>query len=536
MRIFFILYLALFAGWVFAQRSTALWIPDQGDGTYQNPILFADYSDPDLCRVGEDYYLTASSFNCIPGLPILHSRDLVNWELIGYALDRLTPDSAYNRPGHGAGVWAPAIRYHDSTFYIYYGDPDYGLFMVTARDPAGPWTRPHLVQAGRGWIDPCPFWDDDGQAYLVHAWAGSRAGIKSVLVMHRMQADGKALLGEPVLIFDGHAAHPTVEGPKMYKRQGYYYILAPAGGVSTGWQLALRARQPWGPYEARVVMAQGDTPINGPHQGGWVETPAGASWFMHFQDRGPWGRVVHLQPMTWVAGWPVIGHDPEGDGTGVPVLRHRKPVVDWSGPPRSLTVDDEFDQPRLGQQWQWHGNRQATWGYASGYQGYYRLYARPAETANLWDYPNLLLQKLPGPAFTATAKLTFHLGMEGEEAGLLIMGQDYAYLSLRRTATGLQVVQASCRQAPLGRPEQVHARQAGAAQTCYLRVTVDAAAGCRFSYSLDGQVFDPLGEVFPAREGRWIGAKLGFFARRLGTTHDAGYVDIDWIRFTTPQP
>ncbi|MBC8085549.1 MAG: family 43 glycosylhydrolase, partial [Hymenobacter sp.] len=195
-----------------------VWVPDLGDGRYKNPVLYADYSDPDVIRVGRDYYLTASSFNCAPGLPILHSTDLVNWTIIGAALRQQLPLARYSQPQHGNGVWAPALRYHRRKFYLYYPDPDLGLFVTRADNPAGPWETPVLLKEAKGWIDPCPFWDDDGQAYLVHAFAGSRAGFKSVLAVSRMSADGLRLLGDEVLVFDGHEKHPTIEGPKLYKR------------------------------------------------------------------------------------------------------------------------------------------------------------------------------------------------------------------------------------------------------------------------------------------------------------------------------
>ncbi len=245
------------------------------NGTYTNPIIDADYSDPDVIRVGDDFYLTASSFNCIPGLPILHSKDLVNWKIIAHALQEQRPLDEFDRPQHGNGVWAPAIRYHNNEFYIFYGDPDFGIYMVKARNAAGPWSKPLLIRKARGWIDPAPFWDDDGNAYLVHAWANSRSGIKSILTINRMSPDGTKLLDEGKMVFDGRVHHPTIEGPKLYKRNGYYYIFAPAGGVATGWQTVLRSKNIYGPYEDRIVMDRGTTLINGPHQGGWVELKIG---------------------------------------------------------------------------------------------------------------------------------------------------------------------------------------------------------------------------------------------------------------------
>ena len=219
-----------------------LYLPDQGDGSYRNPVLCCDYSDPDVIRVGDTYYMTASSFNYVPGLPILTSADLVNWRLVNYALPNI-PEPGYEIPRHACGVWAPAIRWHDGFFYIYYGMPDEGIYMVRAADACGQWDAPKLVRAGKGLIDPCPFWDDDGRAYVIHAYANSRIGFKSRIGIFPMSADGTHAIGEDKFLFDGTANHPTIEGPKVYKRDGWYYIFAPAGGVATGWQTVLRSRK-----------------------------------------------------------------------------------------------------------------------------------------------------------------------------------------------------------------------------------------------------------------------------------------------------
>ncbi|MCD8208914.1 MAG: glycoside hydrolase 43 family protein, partial [Bacteroidales bacterium] len=294
-----------------------------GQQHYTNPIIHADYSDPDVCRVGKDFYMTSSSFNCMPGLQILHSTDLVHWEIIGAALEDYPVEGWNDKVQHGNGIWAPAIRHHNGEFYIYCGDPDRGIFMVKTSDPRGHWDAPVWVVKAKGYIDPCPLWDDDGNAYLSHGCAGSRAGIKSVLFVAPMSPDGTELLASTRIVYDGHKTQPTIEGTKFYKRNGWYYIFAPAGGVSTGWQTVLRSRNPYGPYEEKVVMAQGNSPVNGPHQGAWIDTPAGEDWFIHFQDKGPYGRITHLQPMTWVEDWPVIGIDEDGDGVGEPVMKYR---------------------------------------------------------------------------------------------------------------------------------------------------------------------------------------------------------------------
>ncbi|GAB2698829.1 glycoside hydrolase [Hymenobacter frigidus] len=530
-----LLALALLPGALRAQK-LGPWVPDLGNGTYKNPVLYADYSDPDVVRVGSDYYLTSSSFNSAPGLQILHSRDLVNWTIIGAVFGQQLPAARYALPQHGNGVWAPAIRYHRGQFYIYYPDPDLGLFVTRATNPAGPWSTPMCLKEAKGWIDPCPLWDEDGRAYLVHAFAGSRAGFKSVLAVSRMSPDGLQLLGDEVLVFDGHARHPTIEGPKFYKRHGYYYIFAPGGGVSTGWQTVLRAKNVFGPYEDKIVLAQGKSSVNGPHQGTWVDTPDGRQdWFLHFQDQGAYGRVVHLQPMTWKNDWPVIGSDADGDGVGEPVLTYCKPAVPGRPQPLAIpTTSDEFTASALGLQWQWHANPQPEWAFPTGPLGFLRLNAvpLPADYHNLWQVPNLLLQKLPAAEFTVTTKLTFTSRFEGERLGLLIMGLDYAALTLTYQGEKLQLAQAVCKNADQLGPETASAPAADLplGQPVYLRVAVQAGAKCQFSYSLDGRSFRPVGTEFAAREGKWIGSKVGLFCTRPGKTNDGGTADIDWFR------
>ncbi|MHC1702960.1 MAG: glycoside hydrolase 43 family protein [Tenuifilaceae bacterium] len=508
------------------------WMTDNGNGTYTNPVLHADYSDPDAVRVGDDYYMTASSFNCVPGLPILHSRDLVNWELIGHALPKQPPFDVFNKVQHGGGVWAPCIRYHKAEFYIYYPDPDFGIYMVKASNPKGPWSEPLLVQAGKGLIDPSPFWDEDGKTYLAYALAGSRAGVKSILLVNRMNPEGTQLIGNSVMVFDGHKDHPTVEGPKFFKRNNFYYIFAPAGGVATGWQLVLRSKNIFGPYETKTVMSQGQTDINGPHQGAWVDTKTGENWFLNFQDLGPYGRVLHLNPMKWVNDWPVIGVDADGDGCGNPVRTYKKPNVSIFYPKVTPPESDEFNGSELGLQWQWHANYQTYWGYTSGNLGFFRLNCipRPADLKNLWDISNMLLQKFPAPEFTATAKLTFDARFDGEEIGLIVMGLDYGRISIKRENGKFAIQSAVCKQADKGTNEELVAGSVVESNTIFLRVLVQKGAECQFSYSTDGQSFIAFSNTFKAREGKWIGAKVGFYALRDGIINDAGSADIDWFR------
>lgn len=509
-----------------------VWVADNGDGTYKNPILHADYSDPDAIRVGNDFYMTASSFNCIPGLPILHSADLVNWELVSYALPKQPPFDVFDKPQHGNGVWAPCIRFYNNEFYIYYPDPDYGIYLTKATDPKGPWTEPLLVKEGKGLIDPSPLWDDDGKAYLVFALAGSRAGVKSVVLVSRMNPDGTELWGDPVMVLDGHANHPTVEGPKFYKRNSYYYIFAPAGGVQTGWQLILRSKNVFGPYEEKIVLEQGSTNINGPHQGAWVDTSTGEDWFLHFQDKEAYGRIVHLQPMKWENDWPVMGVDYDGNGIGEPVANFKKPDTGATSAIITPPESDEFDSPELGLQWQWHANKHITWGFTTGRLGYYRLncMSKNENYKSLWTVPNLLLQKFPAGEFTATTKLTFNHRFDGEEIGFVVMGDSYQYISLKRNAGKLVARIVNCTNARTGGLEKELFSNEYDSNTVWFRVTVEKGAVCKFSFSKNGKKFTEAGEAFNAVPGRWIGAKIGYFALRDGVINDAGNADIDWFR------
>lgn len=509
-----------------------VWQADNGNGTYKNPIIYADYSDPDVIRVGDDFYMTSSSFNCVPGLPILHSKDLVNWSIVNYALKVQIPTKVYDKPQHGNGVWAPSIRFHKGEYYIYWGDPDVGFYMVKTSDPKAAWSEPVLVKAGKGLIDCCPFWDEDGNAYLGHAYAGSRAGNKSILALTRLSADGTKTIGESKIVFDGHENHPTCEGAKIYKRNGYYYLFSPAGGVPTGWQLVLRSKNIWGPYEEKIVLAQGKTTVNGPHQGAWIDTQTGEDWFIHFQDVDAYGRILHLEPMVWKNDWPIIGDDKDGDGTGEPVSIHKKPNVGKTYPIETPVEYDDFSSQDLGLQWQWHANPQPTWYFNHTNKGVLRLYSVFCDSLiNLWDAPNLLLQKFPAPEFTATAKVTFtpDKRYKGERIAFVVMGEDYGLISIENTDKGMFLYQTECKNAPKTTYEKINVNMPITTNTMFMRIVVKNGGKCTFHYSLDGKEYLPFGLEFTAKPGRWIGAKIGFICQRPRQSNDGGWADIDWF-------
>jgi beta-xylosidase/lysophospholipase L1-like esterase len=515
------------------------WSPDLGDGTFQNPVLDADYSDPDVARVGDEYWLTASSFGHVPGLPILRSRDLVNWELVGHALRRLVPEAEFRVPQHGKGVWAPAIRHHAGKFWIFYPDPDFGIYVTTAKDPTAEWSAPILILPGRGLIDPCPLWDDDGTLWVVHAWAKSRAGINNVVTLRQLDPVSLRPVDAGRIIIDGakYPGYSTLEGPKIYKRGGDYYVFAPVGGVKTGWQSVFRSHDIHGPYDDRIVMDQGRTDVNGPHQGAWVDTSAGEHWFLHFQDKDAAGRVVHLQPMEWRAdGWPVIGADSDGNGRGEPVARFRKPT----GPTQPVAVpptSDEFDHTTLALQWQWQANPEASWLSLTDAPGALRLrtQALPADAKSLWPVPSLLLQKPPAETFVVTTELTFAPKGSNERAGLIVFGQDYAWIGLEKTPKGPQVVLRGATDAMGGRDERGLSSAEAITNHVWLRVEWRSGT-CRFGYSLDGLAFVMLGDAFNARPGRWVGAKVGLFSSAPAPAAALGYADFSWFRVAPLAP
>ena len=543
-----------------AQYKSQVWSPDNGDGTYTNPVINADYSDPDVCvgPSGEDYYMTASSFQCTPGLPILHSNDLVNWQIVGYALKSLYEGndqllSHFNTPQHGNGVWAPSIRYHNGEYYIYWGDPDFGVMMVKTKNPAGEWDKPVCVIPGQGYIDTTPLWDDDGRCYLVNGWANSRSKYASVLTVRELSADGTRAIGQPVIVFDGNGTeNRTCEGPKFYKRDGWYWIMCPAGGVPTGFQLAMRSKSPYGPYEHKIVLAQGKTAINGPHQGGWVHTKYGEDWFLHFQDKEAYGRVVHLQPVDWSTGWPIMG-------------RKGEPVVTYQKPKSSSTTivnpaeSDEFNTTTMGKQWQWQANYDEKFGVPTAF-GTFRIYTYKLSDGwkSLWEVPNMLLQKTPADEFTVTTKVRMTSKADGQFGGLIMMGLDYSALVVRRVGQEFQLVQMTCKQADKGKQktEQILTTlkptakdktdyKPGIHEDIYLRLSVSYIGGqnsdgtnkheaaVRFAYSKDGKKFTNAGDTpFTMRQGKWIGAKFGFVSAETDAKADRGWLEADWIRVT----
>lgn len=556
-----------------------MWLADLGNGNYRNPILYADYSDPDAIRVGEDYFMVASSFSNSPALPILHSKDLVNWKVVNYCLKHI-PEFRYNNPLHGCGVWAPSIRYHEGTYYVCFPMPDEGIYMTTTKDPFGEWSEPVNIRPGAGWIDPCPFWDDDGNAYLVAGVAKSRIGYKSVLHIVRMRPDGMGIFGDEVKIFDGNEnGQITIEGPKMYKRNGYYYIFAPAGGVKTGWQTILRSKNPFGPYEYKVVLRQGDSLVNGPHQGAWVDTVTGEDWFLHFQDVYAAGRITHLQPMHWENDWPIIGINKEGNDYGEPVMQYVKPNIGKTAEELNDTdkypvcepdTTDEFDTDKMMLQWQWNSNYDDSWyvtktdayGKKVPDGSYIRLNALASTPLRpVSDYRNLLLQKWPAPEFECVTKMCVNGLENGDYAGIVSLGVEYGAVGIVknfgeysiRTVRGTQSFDCEAAYSKEDVKDYPIAKDtfADKEKTVYLRYTVkrtgtkdtkEMALAVKnvpveevtLEISFDGKAYEKQ-VSFTAKAGRWVGVKNGMFVNHNNEVKNEnegdGFVTADYIRY-----
>lgn len=485
---------------------------------YHNPILCADYSDPDMVRVGDDFFMVSSSFNHMPALPILHSTDLVNWTIINHVFNAL-PLAGFDEYQPGKGVWAPSIRWHDNKLWVFFSTPDEGIFMSHTDDAWGEWSAPHCVQPAKGWIDPCPFWDDNGEAWLVHAFAHSRSGIKHQLQLFAMLPDGTSLLGEGRIIYDGSVDQPTLEGPKVYKRGEWYYIFAPAGSVETGWETVLRAKSMTGPWHAKNVLFQGNTPVNGPHQGGWVELDDGECWFVHFQDAHLYGRVVHLQPMHWEAdGWPRIGEQIDDNGVGQPVMHWPRPASLRPSQPILPQTSDDFVDGKPGLQWQWQANPDPAWLLPGDGQLNLRCCGLPQaqEKRNFYWLPNLLLQKFPAWQFSAQTRMTLNAAAPGDAGGLIVYGERYAALLLENCSDRQRLLWVTGWMSDTG---VVHeSRQALAyvdAALCEMKMVVSLGGICRFAWRQGDGDWQRVCQPFAAGKGKWVGAKVGLVALSL---------------------
>lgn len=479
---------------------------------YTNPIIFEDYSDPDVIRVKDDFYLIASSFNHTPGVPVLKSKNLVDWKLISYVFDKI-PFSRFKDVCHGDGAWAPSLRYNDGKFYAVIPFPDEGIYISSCTDiEKGDWTEPWCLIEGKGYIDPCPIWLD-GKCYLVIGFAKSRIGFNSCLGLFEVSTDLKTQISkEYTIIYDGHHMNPTIEGPKFNVRNGWIYIMAPAGSVKTGWQVCLRSKNIYGPYEPKIVLMQNDSKINGPHQGALIELKHDKWAFIHFQDMKCYGRVCHLQPVKWVDDWPLCGEVKDELIAGTP-YETCEYIIDRKSNFK-LDTSDDFRENTLNLMWQTPANKGDNWYSLDNGLKLNCYYHNNLAYNALNMTPNLFLTKLAYPSFKVDCLCEIKLVNDGDEIGFCYMGNEYSYICIKRIdgQNHFQVKKGSFNQV---NDEVVF-------DSIYQNNEINFMM--KFKYPGNYQLgFNNtfFKDVYTALPGRWIGGKIGIYAK--GLKDSSGY-------------
>jgi len=522
--------LAALMMWLFCYSGPELagqqFTSDNGDGTYTNPLIPADFPDPDVIRVDSVYYFVSTTMFIFPGVTVLKSYDLVNWEYCSHAVPRFDFSPCYdledcNRYGHGQ--WATSMKYHQGTYYLLFITLDEGGFLCTSDQPEGPWNITHLP---KGFYDPGLFFDDDGKIYVAHGYGE----IRITEVDENMEA-----IGVDSLVHTGDIRR-GLEGMHVYKIDGTYYMYGTYGGFD-GFQVALRSRNIYGPYEQKVVIR--DTSLNrnyGIHQGALIQTQTGEWWTILFTDSGPFGRFPSLQPITWKDGWPMVGVN------GKAVTTYRKPDVGRVYPATTLPVSDEFNGHELGLQWGWNHNPvPGKWSLTEN-PGHLRLHTvQPAD--GLPEARNTLTQRLfsyysEELATVGTVKIDLGNMKEGDVAGLALLQNPYGYIGIRKI-NGMHYV------TMVNDGKTIDSARVDAS-TIYLRSDPVFGSGAMkvflgsesaprtglasFSYSLDNQSFTQLGNDLVMRFSLDVFTGNKFCLFNYTTKESGGYVDIDWFR------
>lgn len=505
-------------------QAQQVWSPDNGDGTFTNPIMWGDWPDPDVIRVGDDFYFVSTSMHYVPGAPVAKSKDLVNWEMAGYAVDRYDEDPRYDMKGgelYLNGTWATSIRHHNGKFYVAFCTPygwgtEKGHFSVCeAERVEGPWTRTIFPEY---LYDPGLLFDDDGKVYVVHG--------QHKLYVTELNADVKSVKKQPVEVWNksfkdsqtfGNAF--GMEGSHAYKINGMYYITGPAGGTK-GWQVCLRSTNIYGPYEHKVIFQDDSSyPDNGPHQGGMVQLKNGDWWFIIMQDRGPIGRVPLLIPVKWEDGWPMLGVG------GKDLITYNKPDVGKNYPLRAPATTDEFKVKRLGLQWQWnHNPDNAKWSLTER-PGYMRLKASLAK--NLKSARNTLTQRVQGANSEATVEMDITHLKDGNVAGFGIFEFPYAYVAVRQEG-GIRKIE-MCND---GKVIEVPVENFTHDKLWIRARAMDREFTARFYYSTDGKNFCPVGNTLKMGLGLpWTANRFALFNFTTKEEGTDGFADFNWFRF-----
>jgi len=499
---------------VFAITNTSLaqkFHSDNGDGTYTNPVIDADFPDPDVILVGDTYYMVTTTMFVFPGVPILRSKDLVNWEYCSNAVSRFDFGNCYdldtcNRYGHGQ--WATSLKYHNGKFYLLFITLNEGGFMCTATKAEGPWQVTHLP---KGFYDPGLFFDDDGRIYVAQGY--NKISITEVDA-------NLAPIGRDSLVYTGDIRR-GLEGSHVYKINGFYYLYCTYGGRD-GIQVALRSKNIYGPYEQKIVIRDTTRGVNfGIHQGALIKTQTGEWWTMLFVDSGPFGRFPSLQPVTWADGWPMVGVN------GKAVITYRKPNVGKTYPAKTLPTSDEFNTKVLGMQWGWNHNPDPSKWSLTQKPGYLRI-ATGKVVTGLRGARNTLTQR----AFTYYSDSLYTVGVtkmdigkmkDGDIAGLAMFQDPYAFIAVKQMNGSRYVIMVNN-----GKPVDSATINKS---TIYLRTTASNSTGkASFGYSLDNKKFTPLGDQLSMRFNLSIFTGNKFCLFNYATIETGGYVDFDWFR------
>lgn len=527
----FLLIITAFMNSLQAQKNIQgpVWTPDQGNGTYKNPILWGDWADPDFIRVDDDFYFVSTSMQYVPGCPILKSKDMVNWEMAGYAVDKYNEDPRYNLEGgnrYMRGSWAASIRHHNGLFYVGFCTPKWegeglGHFSICiTKDIKGPWERTIFPEF---FYDPGLFFDEDGKVYVVHG--------QGKLFVNELAADVKSAIGPAKQIWGDNIKKPEgssapvgdyhMEGSHMYKINGYYYVTCPAGGTE-GWQMCLRSKNIYGPYESKIIVQdESSYPVNGLHQGGMLQLKDGSWWFMIMQDRQPIGRVPHLVPVVWRDDWPMLGKDGNGKG----VITNAKPIVGKNYSVKVPATSDDFNKATLGLQWQWNHNPVNTKWSLTERKGYMRLHASQAKDITVAR--NTLTQRVQGPISTGTVEMELSGLKDGNIAGFGIFQSPHAYIAVQKEGKEQSLIMVNdgkiIESIPHFTPTKIWVRA----------VATDKGFVADLSYSTDGKKFIPFGNQLKMGRGyRWTGNRFALFNFSTKETGVDGYADFNWFQFS----
>ncbi|MDE6013899.1 MAG: glycoside hydrolase 43 family protein, partial [Anaeroplasmataceae bacterium] len=470
--------------------------------------IYSDYSDPDVIRRKDNYYMIASSFNHTPGIPILKSKNLVDWKLIGYIFEQL-PFDKYKDVRHGEGAWAPSLRYHDNKYYACIPFPDDGIYVSSCTDiEKGDWTEPWCLIPLKGLEDPCPIWIGK-KCYMVVGFAKSRIGFNSCLGLYEVTPDLKHQISETyTIIYDGHHMNPTIEGPKFNTRNGWIYIMAPAGSVKTGWQVCLRSKNIYGPYEAKIVLMQNDSPVNGPHQGALIDLKNDEWAFVHFQDMKCYGRICHLEPVKWVNDWPLCGMVRDELLAGSPVSSSEYLIPKKSN--YKIQTSDMFTSDKLGLMWQTPANKQSHWYELNQGLVLNCYYHNEKSKKALHLMPNTFLTKLAFPSFKVTSLCQLKLVHDGDEVGLCYMGSSYTYICVVRQK-GVNHLQV--RRGAFNQDEDVVIFDS-LYKNQEIEFLLKFVYPGKYQLGFNNMFFK---ENYLALPGRWIGGKIGIYARGIST-------------------